>query len=78
MGQSPALRNELRVVSGRPWTNDGRWVVVGPLYGHDCIVYDPGNGDIWNDLQDCLSYVREHLDIRTNRKECLDKPSIDV
>lgn len=48
----------MRVVAGLPWTIDGRWVVVAPWLGLDRIVYDPGNGDPWADLYDCLDFVR--------------------
>jgi hypothetical protein len=51
---------DLRIISGGRWTLDGRWVVIGPMYGTTMIVYDPGNGDPWTDIQDCLRFVREN------------------
>lgn len=51
---------ELQVISGRPWTTDGRWVVIGPMYGQTMIVFDPGNNDSWMDIHDCLRFVKEN------------------
>jgi hypothetical protein len=47
-----------RIVCGGKWTIDGRWVVVAPWHGRERIVFDPGNGDPWIDLWDCLDYTK--------------------
>lgn len=49
----------MRIVAGHPWTIDGRWVVLGELFGHECIVFDPDNGNPFLDIQDCLDFVNE-------------------
>lgn len=36
--------SNMRIVSGGPWTVDGRWVVVGPYVedaDHDSVLFDP-------------------------------------
>ena len=59
----------MRIVCGGRWTQDGRWVVVGPMMegGPEVIVFDPCNGmkgpDDWTmahvDLMDCFLFVRD-------------------
>lgn len=52
----------MRIVSGGKWTADGRWVVLGHWLSQDyeSIIFDPGNGDPWLDIQDCIQYTQEN------------------
>lgn len=62
------MSDDLRIVCGGRWTQDGRWVVIGSMFqdSPEVILFDPGNGmkgaeDVemaWMDLQDCLAWVR--------------------
>lgn len=47
----------LRVVTN---PDDGRWIVIGMLYGREVTVYDPDTADVWTDLQMCLQFKREN------------------
>lgn len=63
------MDDQLRIVSGGRWTQDGRWVVVGVMVegGPEVIVFDPCNGmkdaADWTmalvDLHDCMHFVQD-------------------
>jgi hypothetical protein len=80
----------MKIVSGGKWTNDGRWVVIGPFMGHFnviVILFDPDNGDPWSDLFDCEKFVRKtqmasasgiNITNKTQLKVLSDYPSIEI
>lgn len=53
------MSTALRILSGGHWTVDGRWVVVGTMYGREVIVFDPRTGDASDDVLACIRFAQD-------------------